>query len=158
VVEFKPSKRGLHYVDVFVEGDVVKHMLVIANMSEEEYDKEIESVNEECMMVITVLGNLEGYTRHEIEKAQEAIRLQGMIRNPTEKELAGMVHEKLLPIAQSLCKMSTMLTGFLVLFSLTLGERRSGKKRGAFVGYPFNLFTQKKRTKKPISPGAAWLS
>jgi hypothetical protein len=41
-------------------------------------------------------GNLEGYTRHEIGKAKEARRLQGMIGNPTEKELKGMVREKLI--------------------------------------------------------------
>ncbi len=27
VVEFKPTERGLHYVDMSVEGDVVQHML-----------------------------------------------------------------------------------------------------------------------------------
>jgi hypothetical protein len=47
-------------------------------------------------MVTTVWGNLKGYTRHKIEKAQEARRLQGMIRNPTGRELAGMVCEKLI--------------------------------------------------------------
>ena len=80
----------------FTEGDVVKHMLVTADMSEEEYDKEAESVTKECMMVNTVRGNLEGYTRYRIEKAKEARRRQGMIGNPTEKELAGMVREKLI--------------------------------------------------------------
>jgi hypothetical protein len=95
-VEFKPSKRGLHYVDLPVEGDVIQHMLVTADISEEEYDKKVESATKECMMVTTVQGNLEGYTRHEFEKAKEARRLQGMIGNPTEKELAGMVREKLI--------------------------------------------------------------
>jgi hypothetical protein len=49
VVEFKPSERGLHYVYVSVEGDVVQHMLLTANISEEEYDKEAESVTKECI-------------------------------------------------------------------------------------------------------------
>ncbi len=44
----------------------------------------------------TVQGNLEGYTRHEIKKAQEARRLQGMIGNPTKQEFAGMMSEKLI--------------------------------------------------------------
>jgi hypothetical protein len=80
VVEFKPSKRGLHYIDVSVEGDVVQHMLVAADISEEEeYDREAKSATKECMMVTTVRGNLEGYTRHEIEKAKEARRLQRMM-------------------------------------------------------------------------------
>ena len=76
VVEFKSSECGLHYyVDVSVEGEVVQHMLVTANISEEEYDKEVESATMECMMVTTVWENLEGYTRHKIEKAKEARRL-----------------------------------------------------------------------------------
>ena len=98
VVEFKPSERGLHYVDVSAEMDVVQHMLVTADIPEEEekYEKEGENVTKECMMVTTVRGNLEGYTRHEIEKAKEARRLQGMIGNPTERELEGLVREKLI--------------------------------------------------------------
>ena len=88
VVEFKPTERGLHYLDMSVEGDVVQHMLVTADVSEEK--------NEECMMVTTVRGNLEGHTRHEIGKANEARRLQGMIGNPTEREFEGMVREKLI--------------------------------------------------------------
>jgi len=64
VDEFKPSKYGLHYVDVSVEGDVVQHMLVTADMSGGEDDNDIESATKECMMVTTVRGNLEGYTRH----------------------------------------------------------------------------------------------
>jgi hypothetical protein len=43
VVEFKPSERGLHYVDMSVDGDVVQHMLVTANMFKRKEDKEIES-------------------------------------------------------------------------------------------------------------------
>ncbi len=35
-------------------------------------------------------------TVREIERAREAWRIQGMIANPTKREIAGMVHEKLL--------------------------------------------------------------
>ncbi len=70
-------------------------MLVTANVSKGKDEEEIESANKECMMATSVWGNLEGYTRHKIEKAQEARRLQGMIGNPTERELKGMVREKL---------------------------------------------------------------
>jgi hypothetical protein len=130
VVEFKPSERGLPFVDVSVEGDVVQHMLVTADMPKGKDNKEIESANKECMMITTVGRNFEGYTRHEIEKAQEARRLKGMIENPTERELEGMVREKLIsdcPVA--LCKMFIILTGFLVLTLLTLGKRRPGRNR-----------------------------
>ena len=39
VVEFKPTERGLHYLDMSVEGDVVQHMLVTADVSEEKDKK-----------------------------------------------------------------------------------------------------------------------
>ncbi len=96
VVEFKPSERRLHYVDMSLKGDIIQHMFVTADMPEEEDDKEVENATKEYVMINTVQGNLEGYTRHKIEKAQQARRLQGMIGNPTERELAGMVREKLI--------------------------------------------------------------
>jgi hypothetical protein len=66
VVEFKPSERGLHYVDVYAEGDVLQHMLVTANMSKEEDDKEIESANKECMM----------HGHHSLGKSQRLYKAQ----------------------------------------------------------------------------------
>jgi hypothetical protein len=73
VVEFKSSPRGLHYLDVTDKDSGVEWMLV--NM---------------------VQANFEGFTWHEVEKANEALRLQGMIGNPTKREFAGMVHENLI--------------------------------------------------------------
>jgi hypothetical protein len=70
IVEFKASNQGLHYHDVS--------------------DK---NSNIEIMLVNTVQGNFEGYTHHNIERAKEAQRIQGMIANPTEREFAGMVRE-----------------------------------------------------------------
>ena len=73
IVEFKPSARGLHYHDVSDANS-----------------------NIELMLVNTVRENFEGYSRHEIERAKEARRIQGMIANPTEREFAGIMREKLL--------------------------------------------------------------
>ncbi len=61
-----------------------------------ETDNETTSSDEGFVMVNTVRANFEGYTKHNIEKAQEARRLQGMIGNPTEREFVGMVREKLI--------------------------------------------------------------
>ena len=73
IVEFKPSEKGLHY----------------HNTSE-------DSSNFECMLVNTVRDNFEGHTKHDIAKAKESRRLQGMVGNPTDKEFKGMVREKLI--------------------------------------------------------------
>jgi hypothetical protein len=43
-----------------------------------------------------VRKNFEGFTKHEINMAHEARRLQGMIGNPTDRKFTGMVHEKLI--------------------------------------------------------------
>ncbi len=73
VVEFKSSPHGLHYLDVTDQDSRV-----------------------ECMLVNMVQANFEGFTRHEVEKANEARSLQGMIGNPTKREFARMVCEKLI--------------------------------------------------------------
>jgi hypothetical protein len=46
------------------------------------------------MLVNTVQANFEGFTRNEVEKANEVQRLRGMIGNPTKREFARIVHEK----------------------------------------------------------------
>ncbi len=46
--------------------------------------------------MIMVQVNFEGFTRHEVEKANELQCLQGMIGNSTKREFTGMVHEKLI--------------------------------------------------------------
>ena len=48
------------------------------------------------MLVNTVRENFEEYLRHEVEKAKDAQRIQGMIAHPTKREFAGMVREQLL--------------------------------------------------------------
>ena len=54
------------------------------------------SSNIELMLVNTVRENFEEYSCHEVEKAKEAQRIQGMISHPTKREFAGMVREQLL--------------------------------------------------------------
>ena len=43
------------------------------------------------MLVQTVRGNYEGYTKKEVMRAKEARRLQGMVGGPSNKEYAGLV-------------------------------------------------------------------
>jgi hypothetical protein len=114
VVEFKPSERGIHYIDVTKEGDLVHHMLVHI-----ETDNKRTSSDEGFVMVNTVRGNFDGYTKHNIKKAQEARHLQGMIGNPIERKFMGMVRESQSPISQSQYAISMMLTKFLVPIFLT---------------------------------------
>jgi hypothetical protein len=91
VVEFIPSEKGLHYIDVSKEENLVHHMLV--NI---ETDNKTTNSDEQFVMVNTMRDNFEGYTKQDIKKAQEAGCLQGMIGNPTERKFEGMVREKLI--------------------------------------------------------------
>ncbi len=88
IEEFKPSKHGLHYLDMAEHGDPVQHMLVTTTGDHEDKDsKDKEEGNEDeeegnedeesndLMMVNTVRKNSEGFTKHEIKMAQEARRL-----------------------------------------------------------------------------------
>jgi hypothetical protein len=54
VVEFMPSECGLHYVDMSLEGDIIQHMFVTADMPEVEDDKEVENTTKEYVMINTV--------------------------------------------------------------------------------------------------------
>jgi len=107
VVEFMPTPRGLHYIDVGRSGESVHHMLVtntgMGNEEEKEdggddtdANSEDQEEKDDFVMVNTIRKNFEGFTKHEIKKAQEARRLQGMIGIPTDREFAGMVREKLI--------------------------------------------------------------
>ncbi len=73
IVEFKLSEKGLHY-----------------------HDRSKDNSNFECMLVNTVSNEFEGHTKHNIAKAKEAQRLQGMVGNPTDKEFKGMVCKRLI--------------------------------------------------------------
>ncbi len=109
IVKFMPSARGLHYHDV---SDA--------------------SSNIELMLVNMVRENFEGYSRHEVEKAKEAQRIQGMIANPTEMEFAGMVREQLLtncPVTVRDVDNANQIFGPDLA---NLRGKRQGKKQNAF--------------------------
>jgi hypothetical protein len=73
IVQCKPSEKGLHYPNTSKDDSTFK-----------------------CMLVNTVRDNFEGHTKHNIDKAKEAQRLQRMVETPTDKEFKGIVCEKLI--------------------------------------------------------------
>ena len=80
-------------------------------------------------MVNTVHKNFEGYTKHDLEKAKEARRLQGMVGNPTERKIVGIVREKLI----ASCPITVHhVDNANRIFDLTLptsGERQRGQNQ-----------------------------
>jgi len=69
--------------------------------------------------------------------SREAWRIQGMIANPTKRDLLGLCMKNYWPIAMLPCETLTTLTEFLVLTLLTLGGKRLGQNLNAF-GKMFN--------------------
>ncbi len=109
VVEFKASEKGLHYHSTSEEDSNIKHML--GN---------------------TVRDNFEGHTKHDVAKAKEARRLQGMVGNPTNREFKGLVREKLItnfPITVQDAENAVSL----VLISPTLGGKQLGPSRNMYA-------------------------
>ena len=94
----------MHYLDMKEQGEAIQHMLVTAEAIDDESENEDEPKHEEYesieennyMMVNTVRKNFEGYTKHNVKKAQEARHLQGMTGSPTDREFAEMVRENLI--------------------------------------------------------------
>ena len=58
----------------------------------------MEPVNEGTVVLVqTVQGNYEGYSKREVLKAKEARRAQAMMGNPSEKDYKTMVSNNLIP-------------------------------------------------------------
>ncbi len=120
-MEFKQVEQGLHcYLDMSENGETIQLMLMAATTADEEDvnedegedDPEDESENnpedheenepedkeskesKDYVLVNTVQGNFEGFTKHNFRIALEARRLQGMIGNPTKQEFSRLVCEK----------------------------------------------------------------
>jgi hypothetical protein len=82
VVEFKPTPQGLHALHLQENPDAA-YLLVTGSDSPQAPD--------ERLLVNTVRQNYEGFTKKQIEHAERARRLMGMIGAPTERDFQGMV-------------------------------------------------------------------
>ena len=66
-MEFFPHPKGLHYLDFG------------------------QCKGSKMLTTITVQGNYEEHTKYEIEKANEAMKLQGIMGHPSQRDFEGMV-------------------------------------------------------------------
>ncbi len=83
---FKDNQQGLLYIDLDGLGREAPIMLLETAIAVGP-----EESKEGFTNVQTVRENYEGYTKHEILKAKEARRAQGLIENPSESNFKGMV-------------------------------------------------------------------
>jgi len=83
IVEFKPTKKGLHALDI-TNNPEAAYLLV--NDADLTYDSPVS----------TVRKNYEGFTKKQIQKATQARRIMSMIGAPTEREYQALVRLNLL--------------------------------------------------------------
>ena len=83
IVEFKPTKKGLHALDI-TDNPEAAYLLV--NDADLAYDSPVQ----------TVRKNYEGFTKKQIQQATQARRIMGMIGAPTEREYQALVRLNLL--------------------------------------------------------------
>ena len=92
VVEFKPTQKGLHVLNLKHNPDAA---FILVNDADLAYGKS---------RVPTVRQNYEGFTKRQVQQATHARRIMGMIGAPTEREFQSLVRLNLLkdcPITNS---------------------------------------------------------
>jgi hypothetical protein len=59
----------------------------------------LKEVEEEValLLVQTIRGNMEGFTKHKVEEARTAREAQAMVGHPTDRNFLGMVHANMIP-------------------------------------------------------------
>jgi hypothetical protein len=97
VVEFKPTEKGLHVLNLQTNPDAA---FLLVNDSEL-YDpvppaQDNDPPTDEHLHVNTVHANYEGFTKQQVKNAERAHRLMGMVATPSERDFQGMVHHNLL--------------------------------------------------------------
>jgi hypothetical protein len=92
VVEFKPTQKGLHVLNLKHNPDAA---FILVNDADLAYGKS---------RVPTVRQNYEGFTKRQVQQATHARRIMGMIGAPTESEFQSLIRLNLLkdcPITNS---------------------------------------------------------
>jgi hypothetical protein len=92
---FHKDKQGLLYINLY-ESDEEAAVLLI-QMPEQQDEENEDGTKVEVMLVQTVHGNYEGFTKQEVIKVREAREAQAMLGNPSKKDLQGLVSSNLIP-------------------------------------------------------------
>ena len=85
-VKFCKDEQGLPYIDLNESAQEAATMLVQLGSG-----KDGGASKQQTMLVETVRGNFEGFTKNEVLRAKQARRAQTMMGNPSEKDYKGVV-------------------------------------------------------------------
>jgi hypothetical protein len=92
-VRFYKDKQGLPFIDLEESNQGVAVMLLQKGVKLYKNNKGKE---EATMLVQTVCGNYEGYTKQEVLKAKEACQGQALIGNPSKNDYRNMVSSNMI--------------------------------------------------------------
>ena len=95
-VKFHKDKQGLPYIDLDGSAQESAMMLMQLGMGKHIMMMETGTSEEHTMLVETVQGNYEGFTKNEIIRAKQARRAQAMMGNPSKKDYKGVVSNHLI--------------------------------------------------------------
>ena len=102
-MKFHKDEQGLPYIDLDGSAQEAAWMLVQVGIEQHAATTHLGSTEEHRMLIETVRGNFEGFTKNEILRAKQARRAQTMMGNPSEKDYKGVVSNHLI----SNCPVST---------------------------------------------------
>jgi hypothetical protein len=102
-VKFHKDEQGLPYIDLDGSAPEAALMLVQVGIEQHAATTHPGLKDEHAMLIETVCGNFEGFTKNKILRAKHARRAQTMMGIPSEKDYKGVVSNHLI----SNCPVST---------------------------------------------------
>jgi hypothetical protein len=93
-VKFHKDEQGLPFIDLDGSSQDTAKMLV--QLGQHVTMAQTKGNDEHTMLVETVRGNFEGFTKNEVLRAKQARRAQAMMGNPSEKDYKGVVSNHLI--------------------------------------------------------------
>ncbi len=102
-VKFHIDEQSLPYIDLDGSAREAASMLVQVGIGQHAATTDLGLKDEHTMLIETVRGNFEGFTKNEILRAKQARGALTMMRNPSERDYKGVVSNHLI----SNCPVST---------------------------------------------------
>ena len=94
IVKFHKDEQGLPFIDLDGSSQDAAKMLV--QLGQHVTMAQTKGTDEHTMLVETVRGNFEGFTKNKVLRAKQARRAQAMMGNPSEKDYKGVVSNHLI--------------------------------------------------------------
>ena len=93
-VKFHKDEQGLPFI--YLDGSSQDAAKMLVQLGEHVTMTQTKGNDEHTMLVETVRGNFEGFTKNKVLRAKQARRAQAMMGNPSEKDYKGVVSNHLI--------------------------------------------------------------